>query len=187
MGVAIQWALFRYNQVPGTDINLVSFTGELSLLIAGTLSDRSVLITLIWFSAVCFLTGSFLLTLLGLPARNRKYTKGAGVAFIASGLLFLFSDLVQYGLTFQGPSWSCIPVGIVFVLLAGWWAYRYNPPPEFVTGPAVNLLSDKPVRIFSITLSGINWSVLKKDLIILVFVSFRVKMRCYLLPFRISR
>jgi hypothetical protein len=42
--------------------------------------------------------------------------------------------------------------------------------------PAANLPSDKPVRIFSITLSGINRSVLKKDLIILVFVSFSVKM-----------
>jgi hypothetical protein len=41
------------------------------------------------------------------------------VAFIASGLIFLFSDIVQYGLTFQGPYGSCIPVGIVFVLLAG--------------------------------------------------------------------
>ncbi len=176
MGAAIQWALFRYKQVPGSDISLVSFTGDLSLLIAGTLSDRCALVTLIWFSAICFLTGSFLLTLLGLPARNRKYTKEAAVAFIASGLLFLFSDIVQYGPTFQGPYGSCIPVGIVFVLLAGWWAYRYNPPPETVTGLAANLPSDKPVRIFSITLSGINRSVLKKDLIILVFISFSVKM-----------
>ena len=176
MGAAMQWVLFRYKQVPGTDVSLVSFSGDLSLLIAGTLSDRSALVILIWLSAVCILTGSFLLTLLGLPARNRKYTKGAAVAFIASGLLFLSSDIVQYGLTFQGPYGSCIPVGIVFILLAGWWVYRYNPPPETVTRPAANLSSDKPVRIFSITLSGIDRSVLKKDLIILVFVSFCVKM-----------
>ena len=175
-GAALQWALFRYQQIPGTDVSLVSFTHDLPLLLAGTLPGRSALATLIWFSAVCFLTGSFLLTLHGFLAWDRASMKRAAVVLIVSGLFFLLADVVQYGLILQGPYGSCIPAGIPVVIIAGWWAYRYNPYPKNVQGPAHKVTDDDPVRIFSIPLSGINKGIMKKDLIILVFVSLIVKM-----------
>jgi hypothetical protein len=175
-GIAIQWALFRYQQIPGADLGLVSFTQDISQCLSGTLSCASAPGTLIWFLAVCLLTGSFLLTLLGLPTRNRNYATWAAVVFLASGILFMVSDLVQYGMTLQAPSVSCIPVGIIVVLIAGWWACRYDPYPETFAGPSAKAPSDEPVRIFSVTLSGINRSILKKDLIILVLTSLVIKM-----------
>ena len=176
LGAGMQWALFRYQPLPGADVSLVAFTRDISLFLAGTLAGRSALGVLIWFSAVCFLTGSFMLALLGLSVRNRNYAKGAALVFISSGLLFLLSDVVQYGVTLQGPSGFCVPVGIPLILVSGWWAYRSDPFPEIVPGSVRKVPSDTQVRIFSITLSEIDRGTLKNDLLILILISLIVKM-----------
>lgn len=176
VGAGMQWALFRYQQIPGADMCLVSYTQDISLLLAGTLAGRSALGVLVWFSALCFVIGSFMLTLIGLLTRNRKNVKLAALLFIVSGLLFLFSDVIQYGVPLQGPSGFCVPVGIPLLLVLGWWAYRSDLFPETVPRPAKKGLSNEPVRIFSFTLSEIDRSALKNDIIILVLISLIVKM-----------
>ena len=176
VGAGMQWALFRYQQIPGVDASLVSYTQDISLLLTGTLAGRSALGVIIWFSAVCFFTGSFMLTLIGLLTLNRKNVKMAALIFFVSGLLFLLSDVIQYGVTLQGPSGFCVPVGIPLLLVLGWWAYRADLFPETVPRPVNMGLSNEPVRIFSITLSEIDRSTLKNDILILVSISLIVKM-----------
>jgi hypothetical protein len=176
VGAVMQWALFRNQQLPGADVTLVAFTRDLSLVLAGTLAGRSALGVLVWFSAICLFTGSFVITLIGLVVRNRKNAKAAALLCIVSGLLFLLSDVIRYGLTLQGPSGFCVPVGIPLLLVSGWWAYRSDPFPETVPGPVATVPSGNPVRIFSITLPEIDRGTLKNDLLILVLISLIVKM-----------
>ena len=176
VGAVMQWALFRYQQIPGAGAGLVPFTRDIALLLAGAFAGWSALGVLVWVSAVCLLAGSFMLTLTGLLARDSKNTKTAALLFIGSALLFLVSDVIQYGVTLQSPYGFCVPVGIPLILVSGWWAYRSDPFPEIVSGPEKKARVDEPVRIFSITLPGIDRGTLKNDLLTLVLVSLIVKM-----------
>lgn len=122
-GAGIQWPLVQYLETYlGT--SLISVSGYIKYLAEGDITGISALAFLVWIAAAVLLIGSFAADCASFVRDTRNYPKISALLILAGGILFLLSDLIQYGPLFSGPAGVCIPVGIPAILCIGWVTYR---------------------------------------------------------------
>jgi hypothetical protein len=115
-GIGIQWAFVRFQVTPAYGPSLIPITHSLSWVIIGILSARSAVSQIALFVAVIGLIVAFILLL----SSEYVWIKRAGLITVLSGILILFSSVLQYGLFLYGPSGILIPVGIPLILVMGY-------------------------------------------------------------------
>ncbi len=65
----------------------------------------------------------------------KRIIKWSGLSIIISGIFFLLSILVQYGLLFHNLSWIAFLVGLLLILLLGIWVYQLKDNQEEIDKP----------------------------------------------------
>jgi len=180
MGCGIQWSLFRY-QVSYLGESLISFSTEMGYVYFGIIQGKSGLAIIIWAIGVFLLLGCFLVNLLAIRFLPSYYVKKTFLIIILSGVFFLLSDLIQYGLTFQNPAGICIPVGIPFIFFIGYWGYRNTSDSGSAAKPERrNIFIDEDnKKYFHIPWISKNFKI-SNDLLYLIALSIIIK---YLLFF----
>jgi len=157
-GNGVQWALFRYQQ----DIfgNYLSSVLYRSLdVIARDFPGQNASAAIMWDVGASLLVACFVLQILSILKDKPGYAKFVAIITILSGLLFLLSDIFQYGLWLNGPNGLCIPFGIPVIIVMGVIAYRCGDPDEV----------SKP------ELPRSNRSGLLNELVLIIFISVFVK------------
>lgn len=125
MGSGIQWALFRYQQ-DCFGSSFYSVTTEIFNAVYGFLPVHRVLAAILWVIGTAFLIGGFCLHVLTVQKTRPGYVRYAAIMTFVSGIIFLASDIIQYGLLLQSPEGFCIPFGIPAILILGVLGYRYT-------------------------------------------------------------
>lgn len=118
MATGIQWALFRY-QVSDLGNSLILASRDLYYVTAGILKGATAISTVVWLCGAVLLVAAFCLL-----AVSARLVRPAGLVIIASGILFLLADIVQYGIAFHNMHGYALPVGVPLVLVVGAWCYR---------------------------------------------------------------
>jgi len=95
-GAGLQWALFRYQRTAGGE-SLVSSTRDLTSVITGMVSGMNGLAISLWSLAVFLLLLYFVLTLWAVVTENLTIVQKSSLILVICGLLFLLSDMVQFG------------------------------------------------------------------------------------------
>jgi len=171
MGVGIQWALFRYQQTYlGT--SLISFTNDIAYVHSGIIQGRSAVALLLWGVAVFLLIGSFSLNVVDVYKGRSGFLKYTFSGIIISGLLFLFTDIIQYGPSFHAAAGTCIPVGIPILVVLGLWGYHLSRDNRNLFVPDEASIQKTGSGKFSFPDKKF---VLENDLVILLIISVFVK------------
>jgi len=116
MGVRIQWTVLHYQETY-LGSTVFPFTRSVSWIAAGYISGKSAWSQILFIIAALILILSFVFLLSSRPAWIRR----SGYLTIAAGVLFLVSDILQYGILMTGPSGTAIPVGIPLILITGYF------------------------------------------------------------------
>lgn len=174
--ICIQWAMFRYQVMVGNDSQLIPLSAELIGILTGNFSGEMISGIIVWLVATLCLVGAFILTLFGHWTMDQKFFGWAPGLILISGSLFLISGLVRYAVATDPSGTSFVPAGILFILFAGWWAYRNYRTAKPQQGTGIPASQVSPIKVFGVPLKGVRWETLKKDLIILGFTSLVVKL-----------
>jgi hypothetical protein len=174
MGVGMQWALFRYQQ-SSMGMSVISTVNDVFYIGTGVIQGRSVIAAIFWIIGASLLVGCFILHIVTIRKQSPEIVKKTSLLTILGALLFILSDMVQYGFLFHGRAGICIPVGIPVIVFVGWWGYRTAENLEYIQEPENELHGNETIPWLNIPLSGISRSVLVNELTILVFLSVFVK------------
>ena len=99
MAIGIQWALFRH-QVSDLGNSLILASRDLYYVTAGILKGATAVSTVVWLCGAVLLVAAFCLLAIS-ALRPARLVRPAGLVIIASGILFLLADIVQYGIAFN--------------------------------------------------------------------------------------
>jgi hypothetical protein len=147
LATGIQWALFRY-QVSDLGNSLILASRDLYYVIAGILKGATAISTVVWLCGAVLLVAAFCLLVVSALRPSVRLVRPAGLAILASGILFLLADIVQYGIAFNNMHGYALPVGVPLVLVIGAWCYREGvdiPPtdaPKECSGETPSLKGD---------------------------------------------
>ncbi len=158
IGNGVQWALFRYQQ-NCLGNNFYSVTNDIIAVITGGLQGYRAFAVVLWVIGTSLLIGCFIIYLLTLQKKTPGYVKRTAIITIISGIIFLLSDVVQYGLSLNGPDGFCIPIGIPIIIVVGWLTYRYKDTEG----------------LLKIEIPPSNRSRIINELVLIVFISIFVK------------
>lgn len=126
LGTGLQWALVRYQQTYlGTSI--IPVTRDLEYVLSGIITGRSGASIIIWFTGTVLLLAAFGLILFSPSVNDRcRFRRFAPHLTILSGILFLVSCMLQYGISLYSISGFSIPLGIPVIILIGYWTSRMD-------------------------------------------------------------
>jgi len=122
LGTGVQWALFRYQQtIFGS--SFILHNNDVQYILDSIFTGKTALSVLSWSMGIIFLA---LMVLVSNNSEEKSRAHHAGVLCVISGSLFLFSDIIQYGISLNGPAGVCIPTGIPLFIIAGWWLWSID-------------------------------------------------------------
>jgi hypothetical protein len=174
MGVGIQWALFKYVQ-SYLGMSVISTTNDIFYIGTGLIQGRSAIAAIIWVIGAFLLIGCFIVNLVTIRKQSPDLIKKTSLMTILGALLFIMSDIQQYGIFFHGSAGICIPVGIPLIFFLGFWGYRAAENLENKIELENELPYDEKIPWLNITLPRISRSLLVNELTILIFLSVFVK------------
>ena len=174
LGTGIQWALFRYQLTIGGE-SLISFSRDAAFVLTGIISGQSGLAIAIWSLSVLFLLGYFVLNVWAVLAECAPVVRKSGIILVTCAILFLVSDMLQYGILLHGSGGLCIPVGIPLLFIFGIWVYfsgkgLAGPADSIPVGPVSSQKEDVISRLLSLSFFRKN-----RELVSLVLISIIVE------------
>jgi len=134
MATGIQWVLFRY-QVSDLGNSLILASRDLYYVTAGILKGVTAISTVVWLCGAVLLVAALCLLAVSALRPGARLVRPAGPVILASGILFLLADIVQYGIAFHNLHGYALPVGVPLVLVVGAWCYREGagvPPADTI-------------------------------------------------------
>jgi hypothetical protein len=125
LGAGIQGAFFRF-QVTGYGDSFIFLNQELGYVITGIYMGKTALSILFWIIADALLLLGTTFCLMQPGERTIPVIKNTGIFFIAGGILFLISCIIQYGFFFHGDAGTSIPIGVPLILISGWFIHYHS-------------------------------------------------------------
>jgi hypothetical protein len=122
IGAGLQWALFRF-QDTAYDTSTIGIPDELSYIARGIITGNSAFSIVVWLIGALLLVLSFLLVIQAYHSQSGRYLRMAGIATIIAGILFIVSSMLQYGVTFSGPSGISLPLGVPLIVVIGYLSW----------------------------------------------------------------
>ena len=126
LGTGIQWILFRYQSTYLGD-SILDVWKDLMYVMSGTMGWKTSIAWSLWVVAAGILVLSLIVHLLNYLT-SVDGDRITGIIILAGSFLLLVSDLVQYGILFNGPAGFCIPLGIPLIMVCGWLLIRESEP-----------------------------------------------------------
>lgn len=122
-GSGFQTPFFRYQDVfLGSFVILIS--NDLYNVFTGFFNGSMVPAVTLWCLGFCFLVVNCIVVFVGRKELKRIF-KLSGMLIIISGIFFLSSIIVRYGLFFHNVSGIAIPLGLPLIFLIGIWIFRW--------------------------------------------------------------
>jgi hypothetical protein len=122
IGAGVQGAFFRY-QESSYGTNLITINQEVQYVISGIYDGRTALSVFVWVMGDIMLVIATILALTLDRESDKRRFATICVSLILSGIYFLISAQLQYGLLLHGAAGAGIPFGIILMIWAGWYFY----------------------------------------------------------------
>jgi hypothetical protein len=117
VGFGLQGAYYQL-KVTGYGTNFFTLTSDLMYALKGTYTGRTLISDIFWITGSILLTIGTIFWLLNDTA-IQKFNLISGFLIIISGIVYLSSVIVQYGVFFNGPAGISIPFGIPLIIFIG--------------------------------------------------------------------
>jgi CHASE2 domain-containing sensor protein len=122
IGAGIQGAFYRY-QVTSYGTSFITVNQDAQYVISGMYEGRTALSIISWIFGDALIVIATIMALLHDQSSNAQRLKAICSLLIMSGVLFLMSAQLQYGLFLYGAAGIVIPFGIVLIICAGGYFY----------------------------------------------------------------
>lgn len=128
-GVAagIQWILFRY-QYSEVGTSFIVFYKDVFYIQEGYLNGKSALAGEFAILASILMIVASIILLIAWQDRSGLLVRLSALLTICCGVLFLLSDMIQYGFLLNVPAGFVIPVGMLPIVIIGILIYRMEIP-----------------------------------------------------------
>ena len=126
-GFGIQWSLFLYQE--SVSNNYVSIFQNINYIIYGYYTGMTALSVWLWMLGAILMIIALVSTF-AIKSDMLYSSKMTGIIIFCSGLVFLFSIIVQYGPLFHGPAGTAIPIGLPVLFVIGGWMYMEGQKEE---------------------------------------------------------
>jgi hypothetical protein len=129
IGAGIQGAFYRY-QVTSYGSSFITGIQDIQYVTSGTYTGRTALSIFVWIIGDIVLVITAVLALINYKNIDKwKITKICSL-LIVSGVFFLISAQLQYGLLLYGMSGAVFPIGFVLIICVSWY---FNTLKDFFT------------------------------------------------------
>ena len=120
MGAGVTFAFCRYQQAY-LGASLITLWRDIELVTSGAITGRSALVPFFWLGGIllCCAAFGFAYWHLVRPSEKRKLCSGA--CLMGAAVAYLGGIIAQYGFSFAGSSGFAVPIGAVFLIVAGWF------------------------------------------------------------------
>ena len=122
IGAGVQGAFFRY-QESSYGTNLITIIQEVQYVTSGIYEGRTALSVFIWVMGDIMLVIATILALTLDREPDKRRFATICVSLILSGIYFLISAQLQYGLLLHGAAGIAIPFGVILMIWTGWFFY----------------------------------------------------------------
>lgn len=122
-GYGIRGICYKY-QVSYLGESFIPISYEISYILSGLVSGKSADAIIVWSAGALVFGTATMLSWFHLLFPKPALRLSAAAGIIGGCVLFLVSDIIQYGPFFSGPAGIALPFAIPLVLLLGWLVYR---------------------------------------------------------------
>lgn len=122
IGAGIQGAFYRY-QVTSYGTSFITVSQDVQYVISGMYDGRTAASNLGWVIGDAILIIATILSLINDKCSNTRRTITICSLLIMSGIVFLISAQLQYGLLLYGAAGIAMPFGVVLIIGAGCYFY----------------------------------------------------------------
>jgi hypothetical protein len=172
-GARIQWPLVLFQQTD-QGCSIISVSNMIFYLSSGIITGQSALSLIIWIVGSTILLTCFALAVFSFCRPAQKLQRIIAIGIFLSAILYLMSNVAQYGITLWNNSGFCVPVGIPLFFIVGVFLYY---PEYFSTTIQQNseheFLCEK--NVLSRVILWFNHRSWAMELVLLVFVSVMIK------------
>jgi len=120
IGAGVQGAFYRY-QGTSYGTSFITVCQDVQYVISGTYGGRTALSVLVWVIGDITLVITTILALIMDQNPDDRRSTLIYSLLIMSGVLFLISAQLQYGLWLYGAAGITIPFGVILMISAGWY------------------------------------------------------------------
>lgn len=125
VGYGLQGAMYQY-KITGFGSNLFTMPQDLSYILLGNYSGRTMFSTLSWISGSLILVVATIIWLVN-ESDMKCFNIISGIMLIIAGLMYLISCIIQYGVFFLGPAGISVPFAIPLILILGYLMITFRP------------------------------------------------------------
>jgi hypothetical protein len=126
-GYGIKGICYKY-QVSSFGDSFIPISSEISYVVSGKISGKSAYAILVWAGGALLFGCATLLYWYYLLSFTPALRISAAAGIIGASLLFLISEMLQYGPFFFGSAGIALPVTIPLLFLTGWFVYKVKAP-----------------------------------------------------------
>lgn len=131
LGAGLQFPLLRYQQTYlGT--SLITLVCDFGFVTSGILGGKTALSVLLWIGGTLLLVAAVVYLVCRWYEEYASIKKLLSLLIAGSGIAYLASVIVQYGLLLHGPAGFSIPVGVPLILGTAWLAYHTEIEEEYL-------------------------------------------------------
>lgn len=123
VGYGIQGAYYQL-KVSGYGVNFFTITSDFMYSIQGIYTGRTLISDILWLSGSILLTIGTIIWLIN-EKEIQRLKLLSGFLIITTGIVYLISVIVQYGIFFNGPAGISIPFGIPLIFFIGYWMVKF--------------------------------------------------------------
>ena len=126
IGAGVAFPLFRYQQTY-LGPSLITLFRDIDLVTSGAITGRSALVPFFWLGGVLLCCVALVFACHHVRKHSLNSRRYAGISLFAAGFAFLGGIIAQYGFSFAGSSGFAVPIGALFMCVAGWFIVAGYP------------------------------------------------------------
>jgi hypothetical protein len=123
IGVGTQAAFYRYQDSPYGS-SFIPVNRDVNYIITGIYGGKTALSTLSWLIGDIMLVFAAVLSLIGEKDHDDRKFKIICSFLMVSGILFLISVMLQYGIFLHADAGISIPFGVPLIIISGWYFFK---------------------------------------------------------------
>jgi hypothetical protein len=125
VGFGLQGLAYQY-KVTGHGVNLFTIIQDMSYVLNGSYSGRTMLSSLLWIiGSLCTIIATIVWLVNG--AGISRINEISGTLLITGTIIYLLSAMFQYGVLLHGAAGISIPFGIPLLIFVGYIMIKFKP------------------------------------------------------------
>jgi len=123
IGAGVQGAFYRY-QDSSYGSSFIPVNRDVNYIITGIYGGKTALSTLSWLIGDIMLVFATVLSLMGEKDPDDRKIKIICSFLMVSGILFLISVMLQYGIFLHGDAGISMPFGVPLIVISSWYFFK---------------------------------------------------------------